>query len=65
MSLDEGTPEVVECCGSIIRAKRSKKGFLVCPICGESIFFTAHDLLRHVVSHALGITERKHKAPRR
>ncbi|MEB3844973.1 MAG: hypothetical protein LRS48_04755 [Desulfurococcales archaeon] len=61
----EGLEIIVDCCGSIVKAKRTKKSFLVCPICGEAIFFTEEDLLYHLVAHARNTVSKTHRLPRR
>ena len=66
MSLAEGLEEEkVECCGSVVFAPKDHRGFYVCPICKEAVFFTPHDLMRHLIAHALGVLSRRHKVPRR
>ncbi len=60
----EGEKIVVECCGSILEVTRAKKGFYVCPVCGESIFFSEKDLFHHIVSHALDTIRYRHRIPK-
>ena len=56
---------VVDCCGSLFRAERSERGYYVCPICREAVFFSEKDLILHIGSHVRGYTRMLHKAPRR
>ncbi|MDM7275955.1 MAG: hypothetical protein P3X22_007595 [Thermoprotei archaeon] len=56
----EGSLEAVEYRGSIVYARRVKDGLLECPIC-YGLFQTAPDLMRHIVAHAKGYTEKRVK----
>ncbi len=61
----KGELVTVECNGSIIRAEKSERGFYICPVCKEAIFFSECDLMRHIIAHAQGFDSKRHRVPKR